>query len=177
MNYHNKSLICHGLATQIWVTIGSGNGLLSDDTKPLPKRMLTYHQRCFVALTRDQFTVLMNAIHNMCLEITPFKLLPHLPEANELTVSIWITWIKKTDNTTHSGETDEANCSWLHLVWPPPKRPDHNSTFYAVSGASMKLIFCIVVVVFYWPRVQANTKSNNNNRKVHIIHKRNQNNE
>ena len=34
-----------------------------------------------------------------------------------------------------------------------------------------------VVVVFYWPRVQANTKSNNNNRKVHIIHKRNQNNE
>ena len=34
----------------------------------------------------------------------------------------------------------------------------------------------VVVVFFYWPRVQANTKSNNNNRKVHIIHKRNQNN-
>ena len=43
----------------------------------------------------------------------------------------------------HSGETDEANCSWLHPVWPPPKRPDQDSTFYVVSRASTDLIFCI----------------------------------
>ena len=43
----------------------------------------------------------------------------------------------------HSGETDEANCSWLHPVWPPPKRPDQDSTFCAVSRASTELIFCI----------------------------------
>ena len=28
----------------IWVNIGSGNGLLLDGTKPLPEPMLTYHQ-------------------------------------------------------------------------------------------------------------------------------------
>ena len=32
------------MATEIWVNIGSGNGLLPDGTKPLPKPMLTYHQ-------------------------------------------------------------------------------------------------------------------------------------
>ena len=33
-----------GLVTEIWVNIGSGNGLLPDGTKPLPEPMLTYHQ-------------------------------------------------------------------------------------------------------------------------------------
>ena len=43
----------------------------------------------------------------------------------------------------HSGETDEANCSWLHPVWPRPKRPDQDNTFCMVSRASTELIFCI----------------------------------
>ena len=30
------------LVLEIWVNIGSGNGLLPDDTKPLPEPMLTY---------------------------------------------------------------------------------------------------------------------------------------
>ena len=29
--------------SQIWVNIGSGNGLLPDGTKPLPEPMLTYY--------------------------------------------------------------------------------------------------------------------------------------
>ena len=29
---------------EIWVNIGSGNGLLPDGTKPLPEPMLSYHQ-------------------------------------------------------------------------------------------------------------------------------------
>ena len=42
------STLC-GLVTpyvaEIWVNIGSGNGLLPDGTKPLPEPMLTDHQR------------------------------------------------------------------------------------------------------------------------------------
>ena len=37
------ALWCH-MATENWVNIGSGNGLLPDGTKPLPEPMLTYHQ-------------------------------------------------------------------------------------------------------------------------------------
>ena len=33
---------CRHMATQIWVNIGSGNGLLPDGTKPLPEPMLTH---------------------------------------------------------------------------------------------------------------------------------------
>ena len=32
------------MVKEIWVNIGSGNGLLPDGTKPLPETMLTYHQ-------------------------------------------------------------------------------------------------------------------------------------
>ena len=32
------------MATEIWVNIGSGNGLLPDGTKPLPEPMFTYRQ-------------------------------------------------------------------------------------------------------------------------------------
>ena len=32
------------MATEIWVNIGSGNGLLPDGTKPLPEPMFTYHK-------------------------------------------------------------------------------------------------------------------------------------
>ena len=32
------------MAAEIWVNIGSGNGLLPDDTKPLPEPVLTDHQ-------------------------------------------------------------------------------------------------------------------------------------
>ena len=37
-----RELIHWGLVAEIWVTIGSGNGLLPDGTKPLPEPMLTY---------------------------------------------------------------------------------------------------------------------------------------
>ena len=54
------------------------------------------------------------------------------------------TWNR--DSTTshhHSGETDEANCSWLHPIRPPPKRPDQDNTFCVVSIASTEIIFCL----------------------------------
>ena len=43
------------MATEIWINIGSGNGLLPDGTKPLPEPMLTYHQSSPVAFTWGQF--------------------------------------------------------------------------------------------------------------------------
>ena len=46
------------MVTQLWINIGSGNGLLADSTKPLPEPMLHYHKHGSVA------------IRNMCLDIT-----------------------------------------------------------------------------------------------------------
>ena len=34
-------LVITYMATEIWINIGSGNGLLPDDTKPLPEPILT----------------------------------------------------------------------------------------------------------------------------------------
>ena len=42
-----------------------------------------------------------------------------------------------------SKHTDEANCSWFHPIWPPPKRPDRDSKIYVVSRTSTKPILCI----------------------------------
>ena len=50
------------MATKICVNIGSGNGLLTDGTKPLPEPMLNKHQTCSLEFTREQF-------HNKCLWI------------------------------------------------------------------------------------------------------------
>ena len=49
-----SSFIGWHMVTQIWVNIGSGNGLLPDGTKPLPEPMLTYHQRSSLAFTFEQ---------------------------------------------------------------------------------------------------------------------------
>ena len=43
------------MATEIWVNIGSGNGLLPDGTKPLPEPMLTDHQLSPVKFILEQF--------------------------------------------------------------------------------------------------------------------------
>ena len=50
----------HHMATEIWVNIGSGNGLLPDGTKPLPEPMLTDHQWSPVTFILEQF-------HKRCL--------------------------------------------------------------------------------------------------------------
>ena len=53
---------------------------LSDGTKPLLGTILAYHQSCTVAFASGQ-----EIIRNRCPEIESSKLLPHLPEVNELT--------------------------------------------------------------------------------------------
>ena len=52
------------MMTQNWVNIWSGNSLLPDSNKPLPKPMLTNHQKCLVAFRYDQF-------HRKCLRYLP----------------------------------------------------------------------------------------------------------
>ena len=47
--------LCDAIWQQIYININSGNGLLSDGIKPSPESMLTYHQRCFVTFTWEQF--------------------------------------------------------------------------------------------------------------------------
>ena len=44
------------ISRQIWVSSGSGNGLLPDGTKPLPELMLTYHQMYSWHSPEDSFT-------------------------------------------------------------------------------------------------------------------------
>ena len=51
---------------QIWVNTGSGNGLLPDGTKPLPKSMLTHHQWSPVTFILGQF-------HKRCLNHQSLK--------------------------------------------------------------------------------------------------------
>ena len=43
------------MVMEIWVNIGSGNGLLPDGTKPLPEPMLTDHQLSPVTFLLGQF--------------------------------------------------------------------------------------------------------------------------
>ena len=54
------------MATEIWVNIGSGNGLLPDGTKPLPEPMLTDHQWSPVTFILRQF-------HKRCLNHQSLK--------------------------------------------------------------------------------------------------------
>ena len=41
-----------------------------------------------------------------------------------------------------NGETAEENCSWLHPIWPPPKRPDRDTPICVASRTSPKPILC-----------------------------------
>ena len=67
------------MVTEIWINIGSGNGLLPDGTKPLPEPMLSYLQRCFVASHENNF--IRNPMNLSLIigvsEVTHMKLLYH----------------------------------------------------------------------------------------------------
>ena len=70
--YHVNSLWpSDAIWRQIWINIGSGNGLVPDGTKPLPEPMLTDHQWSPVTYISGQF-------HKRCLNHQS-----NFPEANE----------------------------------------------------------------------------------------------
>ena len=68
------------MAAEIWVSIGSGNGLLPDCTKSLITRTNVDSSSkvlCGINLRLISHEVLMNLIYKMCLEITLVKWIPH----------------------------------------------------------------------------------------------------
>ena len=78
------------MATEIWVSIGSGNGLLPDGTKPLPEHaepMLTDHRLKSSdihsrAMSQEMPQPSITKIH---LKITYLEFHSNFPRANELT--------------------------------------------------------------------------------------------
>ena len=72
------------MVTEIWVSIGSGSGLLPDGIKPLPKQMFLIGAVLCIHWTK-KFTAsdLGAKLCKECKNIL-IKLLTHLPEANEL---------------------------------------------------------------------------------------------
>ena len=78
------------MATEIWVNIGSVNGLLPDGNKPLPEPMLTYRQYDPVAFIWGQFhqRSLKNKSLKLVLKITYPKFRSNLPGANELRIYV-----------------------------------------------------------------------------------------
>ena len=71
------------MATEIWVNIGSGNGLLPDGTKPLPEPMLTFHNWSPVTFISGK-EMPQPSINKICLNIIYLKFYWNSPGANEL---------------------------------------------------------------------------------------------
>ena len=69
------------MVTEIWVNIGSGNGLLPDGTKPLPEPMLTYHQKGWVTFIWGQ--VHKPSTTEIIWKIKYLKFHSNFPGANE----------------------------------------------------------------------------------------------
>ena len=73
------------MVTEIWVNIGSGNGLLPDGTKPLPEPMLTDHQSNDHHIMAISQEMPQSSIIKICLKITRLKFHSNFPGANEFT--------------------------------------------------------------------------------------------
>ena len=71
---------------EIWVSIGLGNDLLPDGTKPLPEPMSTDHRWSAVTFILGQFHMRLPqpSITKICLKITCLKFHSNFPRANEL---------------------------------------------------------------------------------------------
>ena len=74
------------MVTEIWINIGSGNGLLPDGTKPLPEPMLTDHQLSPVTFIFREISQEMPqpSIAKICLKITYLNFHSNFPGVNEL---------------------------------------------------------------------------------------------
>ena len=77
------------MATEIWVNIGSGDGLLCDGTKPLPEPMLTDHQwgPSGVHIRTISQEIPQPSITKIHLKITYLNFHSNFPGANELKVN------------------------------------------------------------------------------------------
>ena len=76
------------MVTELWVNIGSGNGLLPDGTKPLPEPMLTDHQRSPVTSILISQEMPQPSTAKIHLNITYLKFHSNFPGANELSLGM-----------------------------------------------------------------------------------------
>ena len=73
------------MGTKVWVNIGSGTGLLADDTNPLSEPVLINHQWCLVAFPWWRFHSNWKIfILNTSLQISNPIWQPHFKETDEL---------------------------------------------------------------------------------------------
>ena len=70
------------MATYDLVNIGSGNGLLTDGTKPLPEPIMS--KVLLHSITPEEFQCSWAYIHNMFSQITPLEWLPITHRTTEL---------------------------------------------------------------------------------------------
>ena len=106
------------MATEIWVNIGLGNGLLPDGTKPLPKPMLTDHQWSPSDIHTKAISQKMplTSITKICLKITHLKLHSNFPGANELTVSAQVTTLyNEFENYTSKISATCPRGQWVNV--------------------------------------------------------------
>ena len=78
---HYGLVMPYHMATQIWVDIGSDNGLLPNDTKPLPEPMLNPDLGIHYTAISQKMLVCWQ---RLSFEIRSLKISMHLPEANKL---------------------------------------------------------------------------------------------
>ena len=77
-------MFCMSVPGEIWVNIGSGNGLLPDGTKPLPEPMLTDHQWSDIYITAISQEMPQPSNTEICLKITYLKFHSNFPADSEL---------------------------------------------------------------------------------------------
>ena len=86
----------HHMATEIWVNIGLGNGLLPDGTKPSPEPMLIDHQWSPVTFILGQF-------HKRCLNHQSLK----------------SVWKLRVWNIIQISQGPMSSCIWFILLQDP----------------------------------------------------------
>ena len=111
------------MATEIWVNIGSGNGLVPDSTKPLPEPMLTNHQWSPVTFRSGQF-------HKRCLnhQSNPFE-----------------NYMSKISFNFPRGQ-------WVNYIVDKTSVPEaeHQSEFELTKAAPSRLHWQVVGCLFWW---------------------------
>ena len=103
------------------VSIGSGNGLLPDGTKPLPAQMLTYNQWCSVAFTWDWF-------HSECSSYNSVH-------------RIWKLYFQVLAISPRGQRVKEENLNWLtkqSLQWVT-----FNANYYNSVTMTIKMILLL----------------------------------
>ena len=113
------------MATDIWVNIGSGNGLLPDGTKPLPEPMWTDHQWSPVIFILGQFHMRMpqpSSITKIRLKIAFLEFHSNFPGANELNARLisplHTHWRQHSVAPSHSHNLHSAYLLWCQVDKP-----------------------------------------------------------